>query len=284
MHNSSKPNKDCDKSECCKNECDQGDNKCCQINSNEGLETDKCKCSLKKVESMIKEEVTNTVDEKIKTGLVKEEIVEEVISEIKKQGIENNEILSKVKDEIKEEIKQETGKVTLNKPEEIKKESKSPFLTGDYPKTTTEAPVELKDDEYEEEQLGKLEKIFGAPCSMYRYNSDKGEYEQRGEGKIYIVIVPEKNLFKIMMIRSKVKRLGCNHYVSPMTTLTPHVKRENVWIWTTLNDTTEGDSKLASKQTYCVRFTDSDNSKLFELNFKRAQEHNGKILNNKNSP
>lgn len=279
MPNTSKTNEGLN-TKCCQDQsksCDSNNKDCCTVKS-------RCKCNMEEIKNSIKEEIQHAIEtqpiieEMKESALLTKDVNVKIENEVEEVKNEVKEIKEKV-EEIKGEVRKETPLITKEDTNiKVTEDEKSPFLAGNYSSNVIEQPIELKDDEYEEEQLNKLDKIFGAQCTMYRYDPVKLKYEERGVGKIYIVSVAETNLYKIMMVRSKVKRLGCNHYVSPLTPLQPHDKCKNAWLWTTLNDTCEGDSKLSSKQTLCVRFTSSDDSKLFEMKFKYAQDHNEKNI------
>lgn len=218
-------------------------------------------------------------------------------SDTKKIQDENNGVKKKL-EETKQEIREQEHSeqiVSENKTEEPiidiapKKEDdqnqtkeESPFLKTTY-QTNTESLEQKfeKTEDLDENDLSKMKKIFESKCVLYRYVEGKTELEQRGTGRIYIILVEEANLYKIMMVRDKIKRLGCNHYISPLFSLSPHEKTKNVWIWSTLTDTCEEDSKLDPKQTYVARFKNSEICEEFKSRYEEAQNHNEEILTKK---
>jgi Ran-binding protein 1 len=127
----------------------------------------------------------------------------------------------------------------------------------------------------ERKYLKDAEVLFDSKCKLYRMKEN--EWCQRGEGKIYILKQSSSELYKVVMVREKVWRLGCNHYVDPKFDLVPH-RSKNSWIWSTLGDTCKGDIKSDSSQSFVASFQNNETFKKFEEVYNSAKEKNCKYI------
>ncbi|KAM0677416.1 Ran GTPase-activating protein 1, partial [Conglomerata obtusa] len=151
------------------------------------------------------------------------------------------------------------NEITTKQPASINTKEESPFLSsistekkGTFNETIKQK-LQATNSTAEIDGQNNKNVIFSADCNLYRFVVGKTTLEARGVGKIFIVKVEESGLYKLVMNRDKINRLGCNHYISPLVELQPHSKINDLWIWHTFTDTCDKDAKLDAKQTFAVR-------------------------------
>lgn len=135
--------------------------------------------------------------------------------------------------------------------------------------------------ETEEEQIRKRreeynkmtetdEIVFSATAVLYRYQIEAQNWVGRGKGKLRVSLVPTSNKYRILQIREKVFKLGCNHYVENQTLLTKYPLAEHAWIWTTFGDDC-GDG-LDKTQKYLARFNTAEEAEQFNAAIEKGRE------------
>lgn len=165
---------------------------------------------------------------------------------------------------VKEKEIKETETTSANAQSPINTES--PFL-----KTTV---AQDKSDDNEQEPI-KAE--FSSLASLYQFDAEKKEFKQRGVGKIYIEM--GDSLSRIFLIREKINRLACNHYISPLSNLVPYGKNDNTFLWNCLEDTVE--DKVTKNVTFAVRFKEKETAALFKEKYAEAQKRNEEKIKEK---
>lgn len=118
--------------------------------------------------------------------------------------------------------------------------------------------------------------IFKRSCHLYLYSNKTKVIEERGDGNAYIKKVPEKQLYKLVMVRNKLCKLGCNHFIFPVGKLYKH-KKKNTFIWMSKSDRCD-DDKENMERTFIIRFDKDDDAVLFEEKYKYAIDENVKVL------
>ncbi|ELA47933.1 hypothetical protein VCUG_00516 [Vavraia culicis subsp. floridensis] len=126
------------------------------------------------------------------------------------------------------------------------------------------------------EEDGKIV-IFKASCQLFMFSEKTGAIEQRGEGPIYIKKVEKRNLFKLAMVREKIYKLGCNHFIFPIGKLHRHKTSANTFIWLTKSDKCDDDAK-SEERTFVVKFGNGEEAVRFEDRYEYAMDENVKML------
>ena len=118
---------------------------------------------------------------------------------------------------------------------------------------------DLKTGEEDEEIL------FKSHAYLYRY-VDK-EWKEKGRGELKILLNNETGKHRLLMRRDQIKKLCCNHFITPDISLKPFERSANSWMWYTNADFSEEEHR---PETLVVRFKHKDNSNLFKEIFDRA--------------
>lgn len=139
-----------------------------------------------------------------------------------------------------------------------------------------EAAEEDEETKQKREQFAKDHEtdtvFFTSPISLYRYNFKEKAWAMRGKGKIRVSLEPKTNKYRVMHIREKIYKLGCNHFITDAADLEKYVLAENAWTWTTLGDDC-GDG-LGPMQKFIAKFPGEEDFREFERIFKEGKEHN----------
>ncbi|KAM0673672.1 E3 SUMO-protein ligase RanBP2 [Gurleya vavrai] len=233
----------------------------------------------RKLEKKEKSETEDKIEEKLNDIKEKMNVEEEEKIEENKELIENKKKEDKNNDNKISEKEKVEEKVIIKNEETISKDVKkeeSPFLF-----TASNETLQTKLDASTVSEAISIDKentIFQSDCNLFRYVPGKPTLEARGVGKIFITRVVESNLYKLVMNRDKINRLGCNHYISPIEELKDHSTVSNLCIWHTSTDTCEKDAKLNPNQTFALRIKEDEDFKMFKEKYDFAREHNGKEI------
>ncbi|TBU08152.1 Ran-specific GTPase-activating protein 1 [Hamiltosporidium magnivora] len=159
----------------------------------------------------------------------------------------------------------------------------SPFLTSSVIKkkeigvgSVTDEETEKIQQKFDEEHL-KGEILFRGNCKLFRMNESK--VVTRGVGKIYITKGESNGMVRIVMVRDKLMKLGCNHFIEPWSEILGHEIHENTWVWSTIGDTIDEISD--KQQTYIVKFKEDKEAKGFKDSFEIGKENNRVVLESK---
>ncbi|ELQ76752.1 Ran-binding protein RANBP1, RanBD domain protein [Trachipleistophora hominis] len=118
---------------------------------------------------------------------------------------------------------------------------------------------------------------FKATCQLFMFSENTGAIEQRGDGIIYIKMVEKHKLYKLTMVRDRIYKLGCNHFILPIGKLHAHKTSANTFIWHTKNDKCDDDVK-SEKRTFVVKFGCGEDAERFESKYGYAMGENAKVL------
>ncbi|KAF7682594.1 Ran-specific GTPase-activating protein 1 [Astathelohania contejeani] len=169
------------------------------------------------------------------------------------------------------------NKCTINSESTFDKSSipirESPFL-----KSPTSSNPTITQEEIPEERLGEVK--FQGPCKLFRMSTKTNRLEQRGVGVIYICRTDENTMYRVVMVRDKIMKLGCNHYIEAWSDIRPHKTAENTWVWCTTCDKCD-DVASEPNQTYVVKFKNNELSEKFKNEFEAALRKNNEYLNKK---
>ncbi|KAG0418935.1 Ran-specific GTPase-activating protein 1 [Dictyocoela roeselum] len=179
---------------------------------------------------------------------------------IKNEEEDKTKVIKNEKEDKTKVIKNEEDKPELVKKEEIKEEVENDDKNNNVSKQSTE-------------EEGKS--LFTASCKLFRYDSAKEEIKGRGSGQVHILHVPESNLYKILMVREFLKRLGCNHYIN--CPLEVHPKYDHTYMWSTSSDKID-DIGGSEEQTFIIKFKNREDAEGFEKAYAEAREANVKEL------
>ncbi|EPR77663.1 RAN-specific GTPase activating protein [Spraguea lophii 42_110] len=209
----------------------------------------------------IKKEKNDIMEnEEIKNKVNKEEADKNI--EQKSQDISDKEDEKKEKDDINKDNKQEDKDIQNNEEKNVE----------------TDTKTEKKDDKLSDREELSGNDIFKEKCKLFRFDKKRNKVEQRGIGYIFISFVEEKKMYKITMVRDKIYKLGCNHFIEENMDLTAHQTAENTWMWQTRGDVCD-DGIDDPSQTYIVKFNDEENYKDFKDKFEEAKQKNIEIIN-----
>ena len=111
--------------------------------------------------------------------------------------------------------------------------------------------------------------IFKSRAFLFRF-VDK-EWKEKGRGELKILLNNETGKHRILMRREQIKKLCCNHFITPDMKLNPFQKSENSWVWRTIADFSEEEHR---PETLTVRFTNTANSNRFKEIFDSASVSN----------
>lgn len=104
--------------------------------------------------------------------------------------------------------------------------------------------------------------VFVSPISFFRYKIEQPKgWVGRGKGNIRISLEPTTNKYRIVHIKDKVFKLGCNHFVEERIKLEKHPSEEHSWMWITRGDNC-GDG-LSPVQKYLAKFPTAEAAEIF---------------------
>lgn len=158
------------------------------------------------------------------------------------------------------------------KTEEPQKEQKD---TGPDPQEveTEEEALRRKRREFQEANE-KDEIIFSAATTLFRYKKEEKCWTVRGKGKIRVSVEPTLKKYRILHVREKIYKLGCNHFIDKTTDLTKYSLAENSWLWTSFGDNC-GDNQ-GSVQKYIAKFSCEEDSNAFKAAVEKGRAENMK--------
>ena len=111
------------------------------------------------------------------------------------------------------------------------------------------------------------EVLFTHQAKLYRFDSVMSQWKERGTGDIKLLKYPDKDKVRIVMRREQVKKICCNHYLTPTMSLSPMSNSDKAWTWYTLNDYVDGVSK---PEKLAVRFKSAETAQHFKHVFDAA--------------
>ena len=107
--------------------------------------------------------------------------------------------------------------------------------------------------------------LYKSRARLYRYVDP--EWKEKGRGELKILLNKETGKHRLLMRRDQIKKLCCNHFVTPDMTLKPFQKSENSWVWHTGADFSEEEHR---PETLAVRFHNKGDSNRFKEIFDNA--------------
>ncbi|KAI5186445.1 hypothetical protein NEHOM01_1478 [Nematocida homosporus] len=138
---------------------------------------------------------------------------------------------------------------------------------------TEEELIRKKREEYMREN-DKDKLISTATVSLYRFKTeaDDKRWVERGDGKIRVSIEPQSNKYRILLIKEKTQKYGCNHFISQAVVMQKYPKAENAWMWTAIGDNCE--DGLGPIQKYLARFSSTEEAQEFLAAVEAGRKHN----------
>ncbi|KAI5171911.1 hypothetical protein NEFER03_1176 [Nematocida sp. LUAm3] len=139
-----------------------------------------------------------------------------------------------------------------------------------------EEQIKKRREEYAE-KTEKDDILFSANIVLFRYKTEGTRgWVGRGRGKIRVSKAPNTTKHRILHVREKVFKLGCNHYIEKSTVLKKHPSEEHALMWVTTGDDC-GDG-LSKVQQYLAKFSTAKEAEEFETAIESAkstigQEH-----------
>ena len=109
------------------------------------------------------------------------------------------------------------------------------------------------------------EELFNKYTVLFRF--DDKQWKERGRGDIKILYNSDTEMYRIIMRRTQVKKICCNHFITSVMTLKPVQKSENCWLWHTNSDSSEEEPR---PETLTVKFKKPDVANEFKQVFDRC--------------
>lgn len=104
--------------------------------------------------------------------------------------------------------------------------------------------------------------VFLSPVSFFRYRIEQPKgWVGRGKGSIRVSLEPTTKKYRIVHIKDKVYKLGCNHFIEEKIKLDKHPSEEHSWMWITRGDNC-GDG-LSPIQKYLAKFPTAEMAEAF---------------------
>jgi len=126
-----------------------------------------------------------------------------------------------------------------------------------------QAGVETKTHEEDEDVLFKMR------AKLFRFDSGEHQWKERGTGDVKFLKHKDTQKIRILMRREKTLKICANHYVSQQLKLEENVGSDRSWVWTT---TDFSDPEEPAKETFAIRFANTENAQKFKAEFLKAQE------------
>ena len=121
--------------------------------------------------------------------------------------------------------------------------------------------VQLKTGEESEEAL------FSYRAKLFRFDPTVKQWKERGVGDIKITRNVNTNKFRVIMRRDQIRKLCCNHFITPAMDLTPNQGSDRSWVWYTPCDFSDGEPK---PEKLAVRFKHPDTATEFKKVFDKC--------------
>lgn len=122
-----------------------------------------------------------------------------------------------------------------------------------------------------ENEEDKGVKIFSKEASLYRYVKAENSWKGRGKGEMNVILDKKTDKYRISLIREKVFKYGCNHYIQEITKLERYPISEHAWLWDAFGDDC-GDG-FDPTQTYLARFVKKEDSDDFQVAVQKGIDH-----------
>ncbi|XP_019643944.1 PREDICTED: E3 SUMO-protein ligase RanBP2-like isoform X2 [Branchiostoma belcheri] len=122
--------------------------------------------------------------------------------------------------------------------------------------------IELKTGEEDEEQLFKYR------AKLFRWDTDSGQWKERGIGDIKILRHKTTDRCRVLMRREQVLKLCANHLITGAMSLHPNSGSDRSWVWTA-TDAAEDEVKT---EQFAVRFKLPETAAEFKTHFDRCVE------------
>jgi len=128
--------------------------------------------------------------------------------------------------------------------------------------------VETKTGEEDEEVL------YEQKCKLYRYDTESGEWKERGVGPVKLLRSKDNGRTRLLMRQEKVLKIRANHIVMPGTELQEHQGQTKAWVYRTMDFAEEE----LRPEMFCIRFGSEEKAQDFKKAFDEAAEENGKSM------
>ena len=155
-----------------------------------------------------------------------------------------------------------TTPITTNpRPTEESNTSENSYETDPYYEPVVVLP-ELKGLKTGEEHE---EVLFFRRTRLYRFYNK--EWKERGIGELKILKNPASGKYRIIMRRDVIKKLCCNHYITPEMTIVKNQSNEKTMNWYTLADFSD---EVQRPEQFAARFKTVEIAIEFEETFNRC--------------
>ena len=147
-------------------------------------------------------------------------------------------------------------------------------------KVTPSSPSYQEDDIYVDAivQVSKLDTVstgeededilFENRCKLYRFDSDKKQWKERGVGQIKLAQRKNQNNCRLIMRRDQVHKLCANHAIIGSMEVKRMNNSDKSWTWFTQSDFSEGETK---PEYFCAKFKNEDIALEFKKTFEKCK-------------
>jgi len=135
----------------------------------------------------------------------------------------------------------------------------------------TPPPQHVKEETANKEKEKESEKIlFSCTAYLFRYKKEQKEWAFRGKGEFKVSQDERTKKHRIYLIREKIFKFGCNHYITEDLVLEKYDLEEHCWMWTTCGDDC-GDG-LGAVQKFVAKFPTEETAKKFYDTVNQVKE------------
>ena len=111
-------------------------------------------------------------------------------------------------------------------------------------------------------------------AKLFRFDSDAGEWKERGLGQCRILQHKANKKTRVLMRRDKTLKICANHVIMPGTQMSNHDGNEKTLVWSTPDFS---DEELVN-EVFCIKFGNKERADDFKQKFEEAMERNEKLL------
>jgi len=112
--------------------------------------------------------------------------------------------------------------------------------------------------------------LYKQRAGLYRFDADSNSWKERGKGEVKLLKNRDTKSIRILLRQEKTLKLCINHKVHPEIDLVANAGSDRSWTWRTLDYSTEE----PEKQTFAIRFKDSEVANQFKAEYDKARQSN----------
>jgi len=136
----------------------------------------------------------------------------------------------------------------------------------------TLAEVSVESGEEEEDVIFKMR------AKLFRWDKDLTQWKERGTGDVKFLKHKQAKKIRLLMRREKTLKVCANHYIHPLLKLKENVGSDRSWVWNCPSDAAED---VPTEEVFAIRFANIENATKFKEEFKKCQEENKLLMEEK---